>query len=64
VARRRRHSTDDDLIALVGEYSDRRIYRPVEEVPEPGEVPAGGSGTAVSTDAPATRDDQDQSSAS
>jgi hypothetical protein len=61
VARRRRRSTDDDLIALVDEYSDRRVYRPVDEVPEPGEVPAGGSGTAASADAPVTRDDQDKS---
>ena len=60
---KRRQSTDDDLIELMGEYSSRRTYRPVEDVPEPGQVPAGPSGTAMSADKPASRDpEQDQAS--
>lgn len=50
MAKQRRRSSDDDLIALVGEYSERRTYRPGKEVPLPDEVPADPSGTAVSTD--------------
>jgi hypothetical protein len=61
VAKKRRPSNDDDLIELMGEYSSRRTYRPVEEGPEPGQVPAGPSGTAMSADKPAARDpEQDQ----
>jgi hypothetical protein len=51
MARRRRRTSDDDLIALAGEYAVRRTYEPVDDVPEPEEVPPGPSGTTIS-DAP------------
>jgi hypothetical protein len=53
MARQRRRPSDDDLIALAGEYAVRRIYEPGDDAPEPDEVPPGPSGTAMS-DAPGT----------
>lgn len=61
MAKKHRPSTDDDLIELMGEYAPRRTYRPVDEVPEPGQGLPGPSGTAMSADQPATREpDQGQ----
>jgi hypothetical protein len=51
MARRRRRQTDEDLIALAGEYAVRRTYEPGDDLAEPDEVPPGPSGTVMS-DAP------------
>jgi len=48
MARQRRRPSDDDLIALAGEYAVRRTYEPADEAAEPDEVPPGPSGTAMS----------------
>ncbi|HEX6448600.1 MAG TPA: hypothetical protein VF060_03970 [Trebonia sp.] len=53
MARRRRRPSDDDLIALAGEYAVRRTYEPGDDVPEPDEVPPGPSGTTMSDAPPA-----------
>jgi hypothetical protein len=50
---RRRRPTDDDLIALAGEYAVRRTYEPGDDAPEPEEVPPGPSGTTMSDAPPA-----------
>ena len=49
----RRGPSDEDLIALAGEYAVRRTYEPGDEVPEPDEVPPGPSGTTMSDSPPA-----------
>jgi hypothetical protein len=59
---RRRRPSDDDLIALAGEYAVRRTYEPGDDVPEPDEVPPGPSGTTMS-DAPPVAGDGPSSGA-
>ncbi|MFF7178305.1 hypothetical protein [Streptomyces sp. NPDC008121] len=39
--------TDEELDALLAEFSERRTYRPTDEVPEPDDVPQAPSGTAM-----------------
>jgi len=56
MARRRQRPTDDDLIALAGEYAVRRTYEPGDDVPEPEEVPPGPAGATMSDTPPGAGD--------
>ncbi|ATY98957.1 hypothetical protein ACFY9H_26820 [Streptomyces bacillaris] len=38
---------DDELAALVAEFSFRKTYRPTDDLAEPDEMPHGPSGTAM-----------------
>lgn len=39
--------SDDELAALVDEFSFRRTYRPTDGLAEPDELPLGPSGSAM-----------------
>ncbi|MET9434944.1 hypothetical protein [Streptomyces sp. NPDC006551] len=39
--------SDEELEALLEEFSERRTYRPTDDVPEPEDVPQAPSGTAL-----------------
>ncbi|MEU9950641.1 hypothetical protein [Streptomyces sp. NPDC047939] len=45
-------SDDEELAALVAEFSVRKTYRPTDGLAEPDEVPQGPSGTAMGDAAP------------
>jgi hypothetical protein len=34
-------------MALAEEYSDRRVYRPTDETPEPDQAPKGAAGSGT-----------------
>ncbi|MFJ2090210.1 hypothetical protein ACIOEW_13185 [Streptomyces sp. NPDC087901] len=40
-------TSDDELAALVEEFSIRKTYRPTDGIAEPDEVPQGPSGSAI-----------------
>ncbi|MFF4102028.1 hypothetical protein [Streptomyces sp. NPDC001903] len=46
-------ASDEELEALVEEFSDRRVYRPTGDAAEPEEPPRAGSGTAKADADPA-----------
>ncbi|MEV4948914.1 hypothetical protein [Streptomyces sp. NPDC053755] len=47
MARHEGQPSDEELDALIAEFSERRTYRPTDDVPEPDEVPQAPSGTAM-----------------
>lgn len=45
-------ASDEELEALLEEFSDRRVYRPTGDTAEPEDLPQAGSGTAQAEPAP------------